>query len=143
MRSQVDTVGLNVPSNLQQTFESQVATSQLLPGQSVQVRAMSVNGGPAPAPITVTADRVRLRVTRFTATVFGGPNGNNFNVGNLPTLFTANGVNLIEVQTCSQTNFDNMSGISALTDGTTVSLRGLLFKSSANPILIADKVRKR
>ena len=91
----------------------------------------------------MTADRVRLRVTRFTATVSGAPNGNNFSVGNLPMLFTVDGVNLIEVQTSSQTNFGNVSGISALTDGATVSLRGLLFRSSANPILIADKVRKR
>ena len=48
---QVDTDGLNVPSNLQQAFESQVDTTQLLPGQTVQVRAMLVSGGPAPAPI--------------------------------------------------------------------------------------------
>jgi hypothetical protein len=140
---QVDTDGLSIPSNLQQAFESQVDTSQLLPGQTVQVRTLTMGDGPAPATITVTAGRVRLRATRLTASVSGAPNGSNFNAGNLPALFTVNGVSLIQVQTSSQTDFDNVSEVSALTDGTTVSLRGLLFKNSANPTLIADKVRTR
>jgi hypothetical protein len=140
---QVDTNGLPVPSSLQQVFEGQIDTSQLLPGQTVQVRMVSMSGGPSPAPVTVTTDRVRLRDTRFTAIVSGAPAGANFNVGGLPGLFVVNGISLIQVQTSSQTDFDNVSGATGLADGTTVSLRGLLFKSSAAPVLIADKVRKR
>ena len=140
---QVDANGLTVPSTLQQGFERATDTSQLLPGQTVQVRKLTMTGGPAPAAITITTDRVRLRDTRFTATVSGAPAGSNFNVGGLPGLFTAAGVSQIQVQTSSQTNFENVSGVSGLADGSTVSLRGLLFKNTPNPVLIADKVRKR
>lgn len=139
---QVDANGLSIPSSLQQAFESATDTSQLMPGQTVQVRLLTMTGGPAPAAITITTDRVRLRDTRFTATVSGAPSGNNFNVGGLPGLFTAAGITQIQVQTSSQTDFENVSGISGLADGSTVSLRGLLFISTP-PVLIADKVRKR
>lgn len=140
---QVDAQGLSVPTNLKQAFENQIDTSQLLPGQTVQVRKRSVSGGPAPTPASVTTDRVRLRMTRFTATVSGSPSGSNFNIGGLTGVFTANGVNLIQVQTSSQTNFQNVSNAGGLPDGTTVSIRGLLFNSAPNPTLLADKVRKR
>jgi uncharacterized protein DUF5666 len=140
---QVDTNGLTVPSTLQQAFEAATDTSQLLPGQTVQVRKNAMTGGPAPAAITITTDRVRLRDTRFTATVSGAPSGSNFNIVGLPGLFTAAGITQIQVQTSSQTNFENVSGVTGLGDGSTVSLRGLLFSSTPNPVLIADKVRKR
>jgi uncharacterized protein DUF5666 len=139
----VDANGLNVPSSLQQAFEGATDTSQLIPGQTVQVRKVSLTGGPAPAAISVTTDRIRLRDTRLTATVSGAVNGSNFNVGSLPGLFTGAGISLIQVQTSSQTNFENVLAGSGLADGNTVSLRGLLFAGTANPALIADKVRKR
>jgi len=140
---EVDANGLTVPSNLQQAFTASGDTSQLIPGQVVEVRVRSTSGGPAPAAIMVTTDRVRLRMTQFTATVSGSVAGNNFNVGTLPGIFTSAGVTSIQVQTSSNTNFDNVSGASGLADGNTVSLRGLLFASAPNPVLIADKVRKR
>ena len=139
----VDTNGLTVPVSLQQAFEGATDTSQLLTGQTVQIRKVSMSGGPAPAAITITTNRVRLRGTRFTATVSGAPTGNNFNVAGLPSLFTTAGITLIQVQTSSQTEFENATGVSGLADGVVVSLRGLLFKSTPNPVLIADKVRKR
>ena len=140
---EVDANGLSVPSNLANAFNAAADTSQLLPGQTVQVRVRSMTGGPAPVPITVATDRVRLRMTRFTATISGSVSGSNFNVGSLPGVFTANGVTLIQVQTSSSTEFENVASASGLADGNTVSLRGLLFVSAPNPVLIADKVRKR
>ncbi|HXJ45861.1 MAG TPA: DUF5666 domain-containing protein [Candidatus Dormibacteraeota bacterium] len=140
---EVDANGLTVPSSLQQAFTASGDTSQLIPGQVVEVRVRSTSGGPAPAAIMVTTDRVRLRMTQFTATVSGSVAGNNFNVGTLPGIFTSAGVTSIQVQTSSNTNFENVSGASGLADGNTVSLRGLLFASAPNPVLIADKVRKR
>ncbi len=139
----VDANGLSIPSSLQQAFENQIDTSQLAPGQTVQVRKRSLSGGPAPAAITITTDRVRLRDTRLTATVAGAPSGSNFNIGNLPGLFTTDGINLIEIQTSSDTKFDNVNGSGALANGMDVSVRGLLFNSSPNPVLVASKVRKR
>jgi hypothetical protein len=139
----VDSNGLDVPSALQQAFEGATDTTPLISGQTVQVRKVSMTGGPSPAVITVTTDRVRLRDTRLTASIAGTVNGNNFNVGSLPGIFTTSGVNTVQVQTSSQTDFENVAGVSGLAGGNTVSLRGLLFASTPNPILIADKVRKR
>jgi len=140
---EVDANGLTVPSNLQQAFTASGDTSQLIPGQVVQVRVRSTSGGPAPAAIMVTTDRVRLRMTQFTATVSGSVAGNNFSVGALSGIFTSAGVTSIQVQTSSSTNFENVSGASGLADGNIVSSRGLLFASAPSPVLIADKVRKR
>jgi hypothetical protein len=109
----------------------------------VQVRKRDLTGDPAPAAITLTTDRVRLRATRLTAAVSGAPSGSNFNIGNLPGLFTANGITLIQVQTSSKTNFENASDLTGFVDGTSVSVRGRLFGSTPTPVLIADKVRKR
>ena len=63
---QVKADGLSVPSALQGGFEGATDTSQLLPGQMVEIRLTGpANPGP---PVAVTTDRVRLRMTQFTAT---------------------------------------------------------------------------
>jgi hypothetical protein len=137
---QVQSDGLSAPSALQNAFQSATDTSQLLPGQEVQLRVKSASAGP---PIAVTADRVRLRLSQLTANVsaLASP---NFSVGQLPALFTIAGVSSIHVQTSSKTDFDGVAGVTTLVNGDTVSLRGLLFKNGASaPELIAKKVRKR
>jgi Domain of unknown function (DUF5666)/Domain of unknown function (DUF4382) len=138
---EVDTDGLNVPSS-QGAFESATDASQLLTGQVVEIRLSAPPT--AGTPITVTANRVRLRMTQLTATVSGAPAPPNFTLGSLPGLFTNAGVTSIQVQTSSATDFDGVSGVSGLADQNVVSVRGLLFKNGANPpVLIAGKVRKR
>lgn len=139
----VQTDNLPVPGTLLTSFESAMNTSQLIPGQTVQVRvAAPVNPGP---PFLVTSDRVRLQMTQFTANVLAGSiAAPNFSVNNLPALFTMAGITSIHVQTSSQTEFGDVASISALANGDTVSLRGLLFRNGANPPeLIAKKVRRR
>jgi len=135
--------GVQVPSTLQGDFEGATDTSQLLPGQTVQIRLTS----PASPglPVAVTTDRVRLRMTQFTANVKAGsvvpP---NFSVDTPPALFITAGISGSHVQTSSETDFEGVSGVSALADGNAVSLRGLLFKNGAlPPELVAKKVRKR
>ena len=140
---QVQTDNLPVPGTLLTSFESAMNTSQLLPGQTIEVRvAAPVNPGP---PFMVTSDRVRLVMTQFTANVMAGSIAPpNFSVNNLPALFTGAGIASIHVQTSSQTEFEDVANISALANGDTVSLRGLLFRNGANPPeLIAKKVRRR
>jgi hypothetical protein len=138
----VKTEALQVPSALQGAFEGAVDTSQLLTGQTVQIR-LTAPANPGP-PIRVTADRVRLRMTQVTAKVQGAPAPPNFTVGSLPSLFTNASISSIHVQTSSSTDFVGVSGVSGLADGDTTSLRGLLFKNGTNPPeLIAKKVRKR
>ncbi len=140
---QVETDGLSVPSTLQVGFEGATDTSQVLPGQTVQIRLTGpANPGP---PVAVTTDRVRLRMNQFTANVKAGsivpP---DFSVDTLPALFTNAGISSIHVQTSGNTDFEGISGVTALADGNTVSLRGLLFKNGAlSPELIVKKVRKR
>jgi len=140
----VDDNGLTIPAGLKGAFEGAADTSQLLAGQTVQVRRGSSSSGTA-----INTDRVRLRETRFTARVFGPPAPPfNFNVNNLPGLFTnaVPPITQIEVQTQAATEFEGggITGVNGLADGNTVSLRGLLFKNTPlNPVLIAKKVRKR
>jgi hypothetical protein len=140
---QVKADGLPVPSALQGNFEGAMDTSQLLPGQTVQIRLMGpANPGP---PVAVTTNRVRLRMTQFTANVKADSIVSpNFTVDTLPALFTNAGIGSIHVQTSSKTDFEGVSSVSALVDGHAVSLRGLLFNNGAlPPELIAKKVRKR
>ncbi len=139
---QVQMEELNAPSALLNAFQSATDTSQLLPGQMVEVR-LTAPANPGP-PISVTADRVRLRMTQFTANVSGAPAPPNFMVGNLPSLFTSAGISSIQVETSSNTEFEGVADVSGLADLDTVSLRGLLFSNGANPpVLVAKKVRKR
>lgn len=140
---EIQSDNLAVPGALQNSFQGAMDTSQLLPGQTVQVRlAAPVNSG---SSLVVSSDRIRLRMTQFTANVKAGSVAPpNFAVDTLPALFTGSGIASIHVQTSSQTDFDGIAGVSALADGNTVSLRGLLFRNGANPPeLIAKKVRKR
>jgi len=118
------------------------AVRDLLPGQGVQVRASSFT---TLQPNFIVADRVQLRMSRFTATVLGTPSGNSFNANNLPSLLTATGITQISVQTSTQTQFEGgITGVGGLGSGSSVSLRGLLFKQAAgNPVFVAEKVRKR
>jgi hypothetical protein len=139
---QVKAEGLNAPSGLVSAFEGATDTSRLLPGQTVEIRLTApATAGPT---ILMTANRVRLRLTQFTANVSGAPVPPNFTVSGLPSLFTNAGITSIQVDTSDQTNFVGVSGVNGLADGNTVSLRGLLFSNGANPpVLVAKKVRKR
>lgn len=116
------------------------SAADLMVGQHVQVRPV---GAPSGTPITVTTDRIRLRNARFTARV-KAISGNNFTVDNLPAVFTTASPSITEIQvtTSSQTSFGEVSGVSGLAVGNTVSVSGLLFKGTP-PTLVAKKVRKR
>ncbi len=125
------------------------SSADLLVGQEVLVRPVTVVQGPS--AITITTDRVLLRFSQFTATV-ASVSGSNFIVNNnLPPLFAAatpTPINQIQVNTSSKTEFEGVSGVGSLTAGATVSVEGLLFNTTGNaanpvPVLIAERVRKR
>ena len=116
------------------------SVNDLLVGQEVKVRALIVS-----SPITgttVTTDRVKLHMSQFPGTV-ASVNAPNFAVNNLPALFTSNGINQVQVLVSSGTEFEGVSGGSSLAIGNNVVLRGLLFKTAGDPILVAKKVRKQ
>ena len=128
----IDNDGLNIPSDL-----SFARADDLGVGQTVEVRPVSGSSG-----TSIVTDRVRLQTSQFTAKV-KSTSGSVFIVNNLPDLFTTAGITEIEVRTSSQTEFDKVSGVGALIAGDTVSLRGLLFKTTGTRVLVAKKVRKR
>ncbi|MBI3404185.1 MAG: hypothetical protein HY046_01855 [Acidobacteria bacterium] len=131
----VDRSGLSVPSGFLFT-----GLSDMMPGQSVQVRRLAASSG-----TTVVTDRVRLRETRLTAKVkaLTIPSATGFSIDNLPSVFS--GISQIEVFTSSQTNVEGAASLTNLVVGDTVSIRGLLFKTTSrtSPGLVASKVRKR
>lgn len=90
---------------------------------------------------TVTTDRVKLHTSQIAGTL-ASINAPNFAVNNLPTLFTSNGINQVQVVVSSGMEFEGVSGGSSLATGNNVVLRGLLFKTAGDPILVAKKVRK-
>jgi hypothetical protein len=116
------------------------SASDLLVGQEVKVRALIVSS--STTGTTATTDRVKLHMSQFPGTV-ASLNAPNFAVNNLPGLFTSNGINQVQVVVSSGTEFEGVSGSSSLTAGNSVVLRGLLFKTAGDPILVAKKVRKR
>jgi hypothetical protein len=116
------------------------SASDLLVGQEVKVRALIVSS--STTGTTATTDRVKLHMSQFPGTV-ASPNAPNFAVNNLPALFTSNGINQVQVVVSSGTEFEGISGGSSLTAGNSIVLRGLLFKTAGDPILVAKKVRKR
>lgn len=138
---QVQMEELNAPSALVSAFQSATDTSQLLTGQTVEVR-LTAPANPGP-PIAVTADRVRLRMSQLTANVSGSPTPPNFMLGNLPSLFTGAGITSIQVDTSDTTRFEGVADLSGLANMDPVSVRGLLFKNGASPVLVAKKIRKR
>jgi len=136
---QVDTNGLTIPAGLLSGFQGATDTSQLLPGQRVEVRVRSLVAGP---PIIVSTDRVILRGSRLTATV-ASVIPPNFTLSPLSSLFTSAGISQIRVQTSLQTEFENVANVASLASGDIVSVQGPLFKTFADPILVAEKVLKR
>ena len=126
------------------------SSADLLVGQEVLVRPLTVVQGPSAGAITITTDRVRLRFSQFTATVLS-VSGSNFTVNNLPPRFAAatpTPITQIQVNTSSKTEFEGVSGAGSLTAGATVSVEGLLFNTTSNPlnpvpVLVAERVRKR
>jgi hypothetical protein len=113
------------------------APSDLLVGQVVTARALSAPSG---TPLAVTSDRVRLKSGALTGRVKSILNATDFVVDSLPGNFPSA---QIQVRTNTQTGFQGISGIAALNVGDTVSLSGFRLKTSGDPVLLPEGVRKR
>ena len=113
------------------------APADLLVGQVVTARAPSAPTGTAPA---VTSDRVRLKSGALTGRVKSILNATDFVVDNLPGNFPSA---QIQPRTNAQTDFQGISGVAALNVGDKVSLSGFLLKTTGDPVLLAEGVRKR
>jgi hypothetical protein len=122
----------------------------MVAGQTVEIQPSAVSVGPVANTISVVTTRVRLDETQVTAQVASIDNSvtppTAFTLGNgtLPPLFPA--TSSIKVQTITvppPTQFQNVTGVSGLAKGDTVSVSGLLFNTGATPTLAAEKVLKR
>ena len=115
--------------------------SDLMIGQMVQIEPTSalVSG----TPPQLNTGHVRLMKSWLTAKVASKIDANTFTVNNLPGMFTAAGFSTMKISTSTQTEFDNVSGMSALNGGDTVSIRGPMFMTTGGPTVITSKVQKR
>lgn len=129
----VDAEDLSLPSGL--TF---AGTADMIAGQEVQIHPLSVGSGAA------STDRVRLRLSHVTGRI-SAISGATLTLDTLPAIFTSANPSItnLDVATQSKTVFQNVSGLTGLKVGDTVSAGGPLFKTSGNPQMVAKRVRKR
>ncbi|HKM91772.1 MAG TPA: DUF5666 domain-containing protein [Candidatus Acidoferrales bacterium] len=140
----IDTDGITLPSGL--TFAT---VQDLVIGQVVEFQPqlpVTVTGTPPNVQITANASSVQLEPSQITATVsavnaMAAPP--NFILNGLPPLFTGGGITMIQVDTVSGTDFENVNGIGALAPGQTVSVAGLLFNTATQPTVVASEVKLR
>jgi hypothetical protein len=122
------------------TGASFASGADLLVGQDVQVRpgTTTTTGGVT----TITTDLVRLWPSQITGTVGSNPGPGSFTLSGLSPLFTGAtpAVTSINVMVLSNSEMDDFVG-SAVTAGTTVSVRGLLFNTPTTPTLVTRKIR--
>jgi ribosomal protein L35AE/L33A len=114
----------------------------LLVGQDVQIRPVTVVS--AAGVNTVTTDLVRLWPSQITGQVatINSSNG-TFTLTSLSPLFTGATapITMITVQTLAEMDFMDFSNESSLAVGDTVSVKGLLFKTTGAPTLVTRTIR--
>jgi hypothetical protein len=128
--------GFNIPG------VSFASGADLLVGQDVQVRPGSVttSGGTT----TVTSDLVRLWPSQITGQVANiNTDNGTFTLTGLSPLFTGAmpPITMISVVTLSQMDSMDFSGLSSLSVGSTVSVKGLLFNTPGAPTLVTREMR--
>ena len=118
-----------------------MTTGDMMIGQMVQIEPTSalVPG----TPPQLNTNHLRLMKTWMTAKVASKIDANTFIVNNLSGMFTSAGVSSMKISTSLKSDFANVSGVSALNAGDTVSMRGPIFVASGVPTMIASKVQKR
>jgi hypothetical protein len=144
----IDSNGLALPSGL--NFAS---LSDMMVGQAVRVHPTGLMPGSMPPNITITADQVELvrsQVTGAISAINASATPPMFTLGMLPPLFTNASISSIQVDVLSTTEFEsdddammNVTGINNLATGNVVSVGGLLFHTTGNPTMVAEKVDLR
>jgi hypothetical protein len=117
------------------------SASDLIVGQMVQIEPASALISGAPAQLNT--DHIRLMKASVTAEVASKIDSSTFTVNNLSGIFGPAGISTMKVSTSTQTSFENVSGVSTLSVGDTVSVRGPMFMASGTSAMIASKVLKR
>jgi hypothetical protein len=119
------------------SFAPLTSPTDLFVGQQVQVRR-----NPSSLGAAITADRVRLRSSRVTASVQSIATPNIF-LSNLPSLFSGHAITQIEAQTFLPTIFsenERTITLSLIPQAGVVAVRGPLFNVGGTRTLVATKV---
>jgi len=113
----------------------------MMVGQMVQIEPTSslVPG----TPPQLTTDHVRLMKAWVAAKVASKTDATTFTMNNLPSMFTSTGLSTMKISTFGQTEFDGVSGMSAMNVGDTVIVRGPLFSGNGAATMIAARVQKQ
>jgi len=117
--------------------------TDLVVGQDVQIRpgTVSSSGGVA----TVTTDLVRLWPSQITGQVGSiDTSTGTFKLTGLSPLFSGATppIASINVVTVPEMHLMDFSGITSLTPGTTISVKGLLFNTQGTPTLVTRTMRE-
>ena len=109
--------------------------TDLAVGQKVEVDPME------PLSSSITAQQITLKRQTIRGAVSGTPTPPTFELNPFLGLFDVDdGNGLITVITSSQTEFDGVTGVSSLTNGREVAVKGLLFLNAGQLELVAEKV---
>jgi hypothetical protein len=126
-----------------QTGLTFASAADLLVGQDVQIHPQMVTstGGVT----TITTDRIRLRPSQITGQVGTINSDGTFTLTGLSPLFTGatSPVTSIKVELVSKMEFEDVSGLTGLAAGNTVSVKGLLFNTTGSPTLLTKGIRKQ
>jgi len=136
-----DSDGITVPANL-----SFASVQDMVVGQVVQFHPVLPLTAGGMGQFTIGADSVTLEASEITGTVSAvnaSATPPNFTLGGLPPLFTKAGINQLEVEPVTGTDFENISGLSALSPNDHVSVAGLLFNPASGPVIIAERIAQR
>jgi hypothetical protein len=119
------------------------SAADLLMGQDVQIHPQMVTS--AGGVTTITADRIRLRPSQITGQVGTINTDGSFMLTPSSSFFTGAtpAISSIKVEVVPEMEFEDVSGISGLAVGNTVSVKGLLFNTSGTPTLLAKAIRKQ
>ena len=131
----IDADVLTIPSGF--TFAS---TTDLVVGQEILVRGNSIDVTPKtnlPSVIAISTNQVILRQSQWTGTVGIANSGvDAFTLTSLPDLFTnetPTAITNLYAITSTPTDFVN-TNLTNLTAGTPVTLKGLIFSNTVNPV---------
>ncbi len=141
----IDSDELTLPAGVSFASIQDVVVGQTIEFQPI-LSSVVVSGAPPNIQVTVGASSVQLEPSQLTATVTAvnaQASPPNFVLGSLPMLFTAAGINQIQVDAVMGTDFDNVSGIGSLSTGQKVSVSGLLFNTATQPTIVAEDIRVR
>jgi hypothetical protein len=119
------------------------SAADLMIGQDVQIHPQMVTS--AGGVTTITADRIRLRPSQITGQVGTINTDGSFMLTPSSSFFTGAtpAISSIKVEVVPEMEFEDVSGISGLAVGNTVSVKGLLFNTSGTPTLLAKAIRKQ